>query len=118
MVLKSRGAGVDPARPVYVISVAANIVSVHPRTLRIYEDEGLICPSRTESNIRLFSENDLRRILWIRHLTQDFGVNLAGIKLLFQLEERLGERILERLYEEGNKKSERAVATAREGGRR
>jgi hypothetical protein len=46
------------------------------------------------------------------------GVNLAGIKLLFQLEERLGERILERLYEEGNKKSERAVAAAREGGRR
>ena len=117
-VLKSRGAGVDPARPVYVISVAANIVSAHPRTLRIYEEEGLICPSRTESNIRLFSENDLRRILWIRHLTQDFGVNLAGIKLLFQLEERLGERILERLYEEGNKKSERAVAAAREGGRR
>ena len=116
--LKSGGAGVDPARPVYVISVAANIVSVHPRTLRIYEEEGLICPSRTESNIRLFSENDLRRILWIRHLTQDFGVNLAGIKLLFQLEERLGERILERLYEEGNKKSERAVAAAREGGRR
>jgi hypothetical protein len=56
-VLKSRGAGVDPARPVYVISVAANIVSAHPRTLRIYEEEGLICPSRTESNIRLFSEN-------------------------------------------------------------
>ena len=101
-----------------MISVAANIVSVHPRTLRIYEEEGLICPSRTESNIRLFSENDLRRILWIRHLTQDLGVNLAGIKLLFQLEERLGERILERLYEEGNKKSERAVAAAREGGRR
>ena len=99
--LKSGGAGVDPARPVYVISVAANIVSVHPRTLRIYEEEGLICPSRTESNIRLFSENDFRRILWIRHLTQDFGVNLAGIKLLFELEERLGERILERLYEEG-----------------
>jgi len=117
-VLKSRGAGVDPARPVYVISVAANIVSAHPRTLRIYEEEGLICPSRTGSNIRLFSENDLRRILWIRYLTQDFGVNLAGIKLLFQLEERLGERILERLYEEGNKKSERAVAAAREGGRR
>lgn len=109
---------IDPSRPVYVISVAAEIVAVHPRTLRIYEEAGLICPSRTESNIRLFSENDLRRILWIRHLTQDLGVNLAGIKLLFQLEERLGERILERLYEEGNKKSERAVAAAREGGRR
>ncbi|MFM8915176.1 MAG: MerR family transcriptional regulator, partial [Candidatus Limnocylindrus sp.] len=99
--IKSRGAGVDPARPVYVISVAANIVSAHPRTLRIYEDEGLICPSRTESNIRLFSENDLRRVLWIRDLTEDLGVNLAGVKLLFEREERLGERILERLYEEG-----------------
>ena len=102
--VKSRGASVDPARPVYVISVAANIVSAHPRTLRIYEEEGLICPSRTESNIRLFSENDLRRVLWIRHLTQDLGVNLAGVKLLFELEERLGERILERLYEEGQAK--------------
>ena len=117
-VFRSSGPGVDPSRPVYVISVAAEIVAVHPRTLRIYEEAGLICPSRTESNIRLFSENDLRRILWIRHLTQDLGVNLAGIKLLFQLEERLGERILERLYEEGNKNSERAVAAAREGGRR
>ncbi len=115
---RSSGPGIDPSRPVYVISVAAEIVAVHPRTLRIYEEAGLICPSRTGSNIRLFSENDLRRILWIRHLTQDLGVNLAGIKLLFQLEERLGERILERLYEEGNKKSERAVAAAREGGRR
>ncbi|MFM8429255.1 MAG: hypothetical protein ACKN93_05970, partial [Candidatus Limnocylindrus sp.] len=65
-----------------------------------------------------FSENDLRRILWIRHLTQDLGVNLAGIKLLFQLEERLGERILERLYEEGNKKGERERTAAHEGGRR
>lgn len=118
VVFRSSGPGIDPSRPVYVISVAAEIVAVHPRTLRIYEEAGLICPSRTESNIRLFSENDLRRILWIRHLTQDLGVNLSGIKLLFQLEERLGERILERLYEEGNKKSERAVATAREGGRR
>ena len=113
--LKSRGAGVDPARPVYVISVAANIVSVHPRTLRIYEEEGLICPSRTESNIRLFSENDLRRILWIRHLTQDFGVNLAGIKLLFELEERLGERILERLYEEGQSKEAKRAPQAAAG---
>ena len=116
--VRSIGTGVDPSRPVYVISVAANIVSVHPRTLRIYEEEGLICPSRTESNIRLFSENDLRRILWIRHLTQDFGVNLAGIKLLFELEERLGERILERLYEEGQaKEAKRAPQEAAGRGR-
>lgn len=91
----------DPERPVYVISVAAGIVSVHPRTLRIYEDEGLVCPARTPSNIRLYSENDIRRVLWIRHLTRERGVNLAGIKILFELEERLGARILEALYAEG-----------------
>ncbi len=91
----------DPTRPVYVISVAAGILSVHPRTLRIYEDEGLICPARTPTNIRLYSDNDIRRILWIRHLTQDRGVNLAGIRVLFELEERLGTRILERLFDEG-----------------
>jgi MerR family transcriptional regulator/heat shock protein HspR len=91
----------DPTRPVYVISVAASILSVHPRTLRIYEEEGFICPARTPSNIRLYSENDVRRVLWIRHLTQNLGVNLAGVKVLFALEERLGTRILERLYTEG-----------------
>src|SRR6266403_4753270 len=91
----------DPTRPVYVISVAAGIVSVHPRTLRIYEDEGLVCPARTPTNIRLYSENDIRRVLWIRHLTQNLGVNLAGVRVLFELEERLGTRILERLYTEG-----------------
>src|SRR5881296_1139498 len=91
----------DPTRPVYVISVAAGIVSVHPRTLRIYEDEGLLCPARTPTNIRLYSDEDIRRIQWIRHLTRDRGVNLAGIKILFELEERLGKRILESLYDEG-----------------
>ena len=91
----------DPERPVYVISVAASIVSVHPRTLRIYEEEGLICPARTPTNIRLYSENDVRRVMWIRHLTQNLGVNLAGVRILFELEERLGTRILESLYSEG-----------------
>src|SRR3954454_19535300 len=90
----------DPERPVYVISVAATLCSAHPRTLRIYEDEGLLCPARTPTNIRLYSENDIRRLTWIRHLTRDRGVNLAGIKLLFELEERLGARILEALYAE------------------
>ncbi|MEP7158654.1 MAG: MerR family transcriptional regulator [Chloroflexota bacterium] len=91
--------GRDPGRPVYVISVAAELVRVHPRTLRIYELEGLLCPARTPSNIRLYSENDVRRVLWIRHLTRNLGVNLAGVRVLFELEERLGTRILETLYE-------------------
>ena len=97
---RRRPSGADASRPVYIISVAAELVSVHPRTLRIYEGEGLVCPARTPTNIRLYSENDLRRVLWIRHLTQNLGVNLAGVRVLFELEERLGTRILETLYSE------------------
>jgi len=105
----------DPARPVYVISVAAQIVAVHPRTLRIYEDEGLIEPARTPTNIRLYSDNDIRRILWIRHLTQERGVNLAGVRILFELEERLGVRILEALYAEGTGDGRGDPAAATDG---
>jgi MerR family transcriptional regulator/heat shock protein HspR len=102
----------DPRRPVYVISVAASIVAAHPRTLRIYEDEGLVCPARTPTNIRLYSDEDIRRITWIRHLTRERGVNLAGIRLLFELEERLGARILEALYDEGTRNAEEASGTS------
>jgi MerR family transcriptional regulator/heat shock protein HspR len=102
----------DPRRPVYVISVAATLVAAHPRTLRIYEDEGLICPARTPSNIRLYSDEDIRRITWIRHLTRERGVNLAGIRLLFELEERLGTRILEALYAEGTRRQAAESAAA------
>jgi MerR family transcriptional regulator/heat shock protein HspR len=102
----------DPTRPVYVISVAASIVSVHPRTLRIYEEEGLVCPARTPTNIRLYSEQDVRRIMWIRHLTQNLGVNLAGVRILFELEERLGTRILERLYSEGAREAAQELEAA------
>ncbi len=98
--MRRRPSGADASRPVYIISVAAERVSVHPRKLRIYEGEGLVRPARTPTNIRLYSENDLRRVLWIRHLTQNLGVNLAGVRVLFELEERLGMRILETLYSE------------------
>jgi MerR family transcriptional regulator/heat shock protein HspR len=103
----------DPERPVYVISVAATLVSAHPRTLRIYEDEGLLCPARTPTNIRLYSENDIRRLTWIRHLTRERGVNLAGIRILFELEERLGARILEALYAEGTGEAESTARGSR-----
>jgi len=110
----------DPRRPVYVISVAATLVAAHPRTLRIYEDEGLICPARTPTNIRLYSDEDIRHITWIRHLTRERGVNLAGIRLLFELEERLGARILEALYDEGTRRqaAERAAGDAQDGAER
>ncbi len=103
----------DPTQPVYVISVAATLVSAHPRTLRIYEDEGLICPARTPTNIRLYSESDIRRITWIRHLTRERGVNLAGVRILFELEERLGTRILEALYAEGTGNGSKSRARSR-----
>ena len=71
-------------RPVYVISIAAGIAGCHPRTLRIYEEEGLLEPVRTETNIRLYSDDDLQRVRVIRYLTQVRGVNLEGVKLLLQ----------------------------------
>ncbi len=104
----------DPERPCFVISVAASLVQAHPRTLRIYEDEGLLAPARTPTNIRLYSENDIRRILWIRRLTQERGVNLAGVKLLFELEERVGTRLLEALFDEAQAREAGAVAAARD----
>ena len=102
----------DPERPCFVISVAAGIVHAHPRTLRIYEDEGLLAPARTPTNIRLYSENDIRRILWIRRLTQERGVNLAGVRLLFEIEEILGTRILEALFDENQAREASAAAAA------
>jgi MerR family transcriptional regulator/heat shock protein HspR len=71
-------------RPVYVISIAAGIAGCHPRTLRIYEEEGLLEPVRTDTNIRLYSDEDLHKVRVIRYLTQVRGVNLAGVKMLLQ----------------------------------
>ncbi|MGH2449723.1 MAG: MerR family transcriptional regulator [Candidatus Limnocylindria bacterium] len=73
------------SRPVYVISIAASLTGCHPRTLRIYEEEGLLDPVRTETNIRLYSDEDVKRVRAIRYLTQVRGVNLAGVKLLMQM---------------------------------
>src|SRR5207245_3279275 len=72
-------------RPVYFISIAASLAGCHPRTLRIYEEEGLLDPVRTDTNIRLYSDEDLERVRAIRYLTQTRGVNLAGVKMLLQL---------------------------------
>ena len=76
----------DLQRPRYFISIAAELASVHPRTLRIYEEEGLVCPQR-RNNLRLYSEADIRRVRIIRFLTRRQGVNLAGVKVILQLED-------------------------------
>jgi MerR family transcriptional regulator/heat shock protein HspR len=85
-------------RPVYVISIAAGLAGCHPRTLRIYEEEGLLEPVRTETNIRLYSDDDLQRVRVIRYLTQVRGVNLAGVKLLLHMRDATG--LLEDLMRE------------------
>jgi len=83
----------DDIRALYIISVAAELAEVHPRTLRIYEVEGLINPYRTEGNIRLYSPRDVSKVKYIRYLTQEKGVNLAGVKMILELKRRLGEWI-------------------------
>ncbi|MEW6541410.1 MAG: MerR family transcriptional regulator [Bacillota bacterium] len=76
--------------PVYVIGIAAEMLEIHPRTLRIYEECGLVRPARTKGNIRLYSRADLELIQRVRYLTQVKGVNLAGVQIILQLEEILG----------------------------
>jgi len=75
----------DRQRPRYFISIAAELASVHPRTLRIYDEEGLVCPQR-RNNLRLYSEADIERVRVIRFLTRRQGVNLAGVRVILQLE--------------------------------
>jgi len=78
----------SPAEPLYVISVAAKLVDMHPQTLRLYERVGLVKPARTENNIRLYSDEDIERLRQIRRLT-GVGLNLAGVDMVLDLIERM-----------------------------
>jgi MerR family transcriptional regulator, heat shock protein HspR len=76
-------------RPRYMISVAAELVGMHPQTLRIYESKGLIRPKRTAGNTRLYSELDIERLRLIQQLTNDLGLNLAGVEQVLQLQDEV-----------------------------
>jgi MerR family transcriptional regulator, heat shock protein HspR len=76
-------------RPRYMISVAAELVGMHPQTLRIYESKGLLRPKRTAGNTRLYSEADLERLRLIQQLTNDLGLNLAGVEQVLQLQDEV-----------------------------
>lgn len=89
---RQRGGGPGEDRAVYVISIAAELAGVHPQTLRIYERKGLLQPSRTSGNSRRYSQRDVEVLRRIQQLTQDEGVNLAGVRIIMELEHRL-ERI-------------------------
>ena len=76
-------------RPRYMISVAAELVGMHPQTLRIYEARGLVTPQRTAGNTRLYSDLDLDRLRLINRLTSELGLNLAGVEHVIRLEEQI-----------------------------
>ncbi len=75
--------------PVYLISVVAKALNIHPQTLRQYEREGLITPSRTSGKMRLYSQRDIDRINMILRLTRDLGVNLAGVDIILQFKDQI-----------------------------
>lgn len=89
----------DPGcEPVFIISVAARLLEMHPQTLRKYEREGLIAPSRTSGNLRLYSDEDLERLRQVKYLVGEQGLNLAGVQLVLEVTRRL--RALQAYFEE------------------
>ena len=79
------------SEPLFVISVAARLVEMHPQTLRKYEKEGLIAPSRTTGNLRLYSDRDIERLRQVKFLVEERGLNLAGVQLALELTSHLRE---------------------------
>jgi MerR family transcriptional regulator/heat shock protein HspR len=86
----------------YMISVAAELVGMHPQTLRIYEQKGLVRPKRTAGNTRLYSDADVERLRLIQQLTTELGLNLAGVEMVLRLEDQLSrmQRRLQRVERE------------------
>ena len=99
-------------QPVYMIGVAAVLCGVHPQTLRQYERLGLVVPSRAGAKNRLYSENDIKRVRRIQRLTQEMGVNLAGVDLILRLHDDMDEmrRDMERQFEEYVVEAERRIS--------
>jgi MerR family transcriptional regulator/heat shock protein HspR len=79
------------AKGAYMISAVAEMYGIHPQTLRLYEREGLLKPSRTEGNTRLYTDEDLQRLEFILSLARDLGVNISGIAIVLQMRERMEE---------------------------
>jgi len=104
---KSKGA--------FMISVVAEMYEIHPQTLRLYEREGLLKPSRTEGNTRLYTEEDLKRLEFILSLARELGVNIAGIGIILNMRERMEQmqhqmqEFVQYVQEEGMTRANQAV---------
>ena len=99
--------------PVYLISIVAKILDIHPQTLRQYERENLICPSRSNGRIRLYSQRDIDKIKLILRLTRELGVNLAGVDIILRLKENVDEmekEIADLRYEVQKSKNSHSVS--------
>src|SRR6185436_13949616 len=81
----------ESKKAAFMISAVAEQYEIHPQTLRLYEREGLLKPSRSDGNTRLYTEEDLERLDVILHLTRDLGVNLAGVEIILNMREKMGE---------------------------
>jgi MerR family transcriptional regulator, heat shock protein HspR len=79
----------DRTKPLYMIGVVAEMLKVHPQTLRFYEKKGLVRPSRTEGQTRMYSEEDLEEMARLLRLTRDLGVNLAGVEIVLKMRRRM-----------------------------
>ena len=113
------GRDVMDDRPRYMITVAADLVGMHPQTLRIYETKGLVRPRRTPGNTRLYSEADLERLRLIQRLTTELGLNLAGVETVIRLEDELKQvrRRLERLERQMREEIRSVSPPVQAGGR-
>jgi MerR family transcriptional regulator/heat shock protein HspR len=96
--------------PLYVISVAARLLQLHPQTLRKYERVGFVVPSRTQGNLRLYSGDDIRRLTQVKRLVDDQGVNLAGVNIALEITERI--RTMQRQLRDGRLNDPRSVSQA------
>lgn len=103
--------------PVYVISVAARMVNLHPQTLRTYELMGLVKPARSNGNIRLYSQSDIEKLRQIQRLTDELGVNLAGVEVIFHMRQMIEQmqRDMERMKREYEAELERLRRQAERG---
>ena len=87
--------GKNKSKAAYMISAVAEQYAIHPQTPRLYEREGLLKPSRSDGNTRLYTDDDLERLEVILHLTRDLGVNLAGVEIILNMREKMGEMQLQ-----------------------
>jgi MerR family transcriptional regulator/heat shock protein HspR len=106
----------DPNQPVFHIGSVAAMVAVHPQTLRVYERQGLLKPSRSLGRTRLYSERDVERVKLILHLTRNEGVNLAGVAKILELDDNIREveTVIRRWMQEWSVRVERELAVRHE----